>query len=316
MNFRPVLKYSNHSISWKDITMTQYSDWMAANAEAMGPFTLRDFAIPGSHDAGSLGARWGLIFGKEAAEAQDRSIYQQLLAGSRYLDLRVWWRDGDYYFYHGDAVTKTRLFDVVDDISLFALQYPKEFIIITIRIVDGESEKAYLKFRHALGPAIVRTGSLKGSRWPRAKIQDIQSQSQRIFVQGWFGNRGDTDNLCRKGIYEEKNTDFLMIFNELKKQAAGMPKDGLWIWHIAPPYSFWKDAPLGFSLESNARIFNYPFFNEKLSSGELLKYNLSIVNCDFIGELDWVGACLRHNKHRLNQLTGKKPNAPGQFALE
>ena len=87
-----------------------------------------------------------------------------------------------------------------------------------------------------------------------------------------------------------------------------MPDRSLWVWHISAPYYF-----TGPSLKE-AAASRFKQFDRLLSSGELTQYRLNILNCDFIGYLDWTGACLRANGITLKPLENP-PESPGLVDL-
>ena len=81
-----------------------------------------EIVIPGSHDAGTAGFSW-------LAETQNRSIKDQLNAGTRYFDLRVQSTGKGLVFYHsvfkGNSYTEARS-DILDFLAL----NPSEFVIL------------------------------------------------------------------------------------------------------------------------------------------------------------------------------------------
>lgn len=296
--------------------MTDYKNWMTAREAEMGPFTLRDFAIPGSHDAGSKGAKVLAIFGNEAAEAQSLTVKAQLEAGSRYLDLRAKWLPDIiqenfitqvltpttpkvWVMKHGPAWTMTNMFDVLKEIREFNAAHPKEIILITLAIEGNNPDAAYLEAQKAIGPALMdeSTADLAGR-----SISNIMASKKVIYMQKW----PDSDNLLRTGIYSDAAYTPIQIYQLLKEKYNTMPSDKLWVWHIAPPYRF-----LGPSLQRMVQ-FDFDYFAPKLKSGELLPYDLNIVNCDYVGAHDWAGACIEHNDHKLQ---GLRPTAPGHISL-
>lgn len=284
--------------------MKTYPDWMSANATKIGPYTLRDLVIPGSHDAGSWGARVAKIFGREAAEAQGCSVFDQLMAGSRYLDLRAKWVNGDYYMNHGVALTNTRLSRVLEAVRAFNGRYPKEIILITLSLSGGDVGKGYERARAALGPNLMAEHPYVGATLATSSIHDILSQSQVIFMQQW----GDTKTLNRSGIYDEKAHTDQELLASMRRKINLMPDRSLWIWHITPPYYF-----TGPSLKGAAES-RFKHFDRLLSSGDLTQYRLNILNCDFIGHLDWTGACLRANDMALKHLESP-PGSPRMVHL-
>ena len=104
------------------------NDWMCKlNANKK----LRDVVLPGTHNsASSTISKWSLFSG--VAICQNLSIYQQLNAGARYLDVRVCSHKNDIMTCHG-IVKGGKLADVLDEVEVFLCDNPKEFIIFEIK---------------------------------------------------------------------------------------------------------------------------------------------------------------------------------------
>ncbi len=102
----------------QDIDAT-YADWMAQNKQLMMNSPVNEVTLLGSHDAASYNVREGNppskgylthkgkhikrnARAKDAltGQCQSASIYNQLLYGVRYLDLRICHQDGQYWGMH------------------------------------------------------------------------------------------------------------------------------------------------------------------------------------------------------------------------
>jgi hypothetical protein len=95
-------------------SLTAPIDWMQSTLDLIGKKKLGKITIPGSHDA-AMSTLTGYNFGTtENTLTQRGTIYEQLVAGSRYIDLRPVYREIDGYFTSGhyqgvdlnDALTK------------------------------------------------------------------------------------------------------------------------------------------------------------------------------------------------------------------
>jgi hypothetical protein len=109
------------------------ADWMRDRLG--GPLrdkTLKQIALPASHDAGMYGLGAQAILGK----TQDLNLHDQLAAGVRYFDLRPRWADNDLYLCHG-PITGPKLDEVLADVRRF--------------LAEGHRELAILKFSHYSG---------------------------------------------------------------------------------------------------------------------------------------------------------------------
>ena len=130
--------------------------WMSDLSSIIGDRPINQIAIPGSHDSGTsaitplspiapdqdvtdrLNYLWsipavGLATNAVIAgwsKSQHLTILDQLIAGIRYLDLRVVLSGSDYYICHGMYSWN---FDVVvADVKKFVAEFPKEIIIFDI----------------------------------------------------------------------------------------------------------------------------------------------------------------------------------------
>ncbi|KAJ7378207.1 PI-PLC X domain-containing protein 2 [Desmophyllum pertusum] len=129
-----------------------YSRWMEnlPNEKQLCP--LKDLVIPGSHDSGtffldqnmeigpdesSTIQTLGSIFGKIAKSVvhswsvtQSMTIYEQLLSGIRYLDLRVAYRaeDNEIHILHG--LYGWAIQRVLEEVNRFVANYPNEIVIL------------------------------------------------------------------------------------------------------------------------------------------------------------------------------------------
>ena len=64
------------------------NQWMAELIQVAPEVKLRDLVIPGTHDSASYSLSSWTLF-SAAGRTQNVSVYEQLLRGARYLDLRV-----------------------------------------------------------------------------------------------------------------------------------------------------------------------------------------------------------------------------------
>lgn len=63
-------------------------------------------------------------------------VYDQLVDGIRYVDLRSGWYDGDWVTYHFQIGDKIK--DILSDINLFLDLHPGELIILELSHFDGD----------------------------------------------------------------------------------------------------------------------------------------------------------------------------------
>ncbi|KAF2473247.1 PLC-like phosphodiesterase [Lindgomyces ingoldianus] len=115
------------------------TDWMQQGLGSLGNRTLKQICMPGSHDAGMSTYKPGTIGANFAnTQAQYLDLYQQLMTGSRYFDLRPVISNGQWVSGHYSEVEGVwlggngqSLSDMVKQINDFTSQY-KELIIINL----------------------------------------------------------------------------------------------------------------------------------------------------------------------------------------
>lgn len=93
---------------------------------------LTNIVIPGSHDAGTKGMMW-------MAETQDKSVADQLDAGTRYLDLRVKLKKGELVINH-TVINGQKLSIVLKQINTFLFHHPTETVLIDFQKFAGDDE--------------------------------------------------------------------------------------------------------------------------------------------------------------------------------
>ncbi|KAL2084394.1 hypothetical protein ACEWY4_019912 [Coilia grayii] len=87
---------------------------------------ISDITIPGTHDTMAL-------HGGPAAECQAWSLADQLRAGIRYLDLRVFALDHTLYIMHGVVYQHTTFTTVLSTIRTFLKQYRSEAVFVRVK---------------------------------------------------------------------------------------------------------------------------------------------------------------------------------------
>lgn len=82
------------------------SNWMRNMKSLLENRTLKQIVIPGSHDAAMSVTEYCASFASECnTKTQNKSVYDQLLAGSRFFDLRPLKFDGEFVTGHYDHMT-------------------------------------------------------------------------------------------------------------------------------------------------------------------------------------------------------------------
>ncbi len=93
---------------------------------------LTDIVIPGSHDAGTKGMMW-------MAETQDKSVADQLRAGTRYIDLRVKSKKGKLVINH-TVVNGQELSVVLNEVNDFLSGHQTETVLIDFQKFTGDDD--------------------------------------------------------------------------------------------------------------------------------------------------------------------------------
>ncbi|CAG2170517.1 unnamed protein product [Oppiella nova] len=117
--------------------------WMENSLHSIGHKRLDEIAIPGAHDSGCY-HKYGLnnIPTKSIyLYAQDESIFDQLVYGIRYVDIRVGHQEDDYQsltieeplqIIHGQWMCEHSVRRILQDIKAFLMAAPKEVVIFDI----------------------------------------------------------------------------------------------------------------------------------------------------------------------------------------
>ncbi|NES66488.1 MAG: phosphatidylinositol-specific phospholipase C domain-containing protein [Okeania sp. SIO2D1] len=134
---------------WSSTSLiTNGSDWMGDHLSVLGNKTLKEIALPASHDSGMyIGGLDPAVLGK----TQVLNIYEQLSYGIRYYDLRPYWDGSDFYIYHGfDFIKGPKLSEVLADIQKFMNEGHREVAIFKFSHYNSFSNDIYKKMVDAI----------------------------------------------------------------------------------------------------------------------------------------------------------------------
>ncbi len=104
--------------------ITDRANWMRDRLPQLGAKKMKQLFIPGSHDAAMYTGGFSTL-----GKTQELSIYDQLLSGQRFFDLRVEWND-PYFDLHHNGINGPRLSDVLNQIARFCLEGHRELVIL------------------------------------------------------------------------------------------------------------------------------------------------------------------------------------------
>lgn len=114
------------------------ANWMKDKFHVLKRKTLAELTLPGTHDSGcyqmaAADGFWkkiGLPLAKNISTTQEKNVYQQLLGGIRYFDLRPYLYKNELYIHHNQVIG-SRLSKVLMDIRRFVdASGRKELIIL------------------------------------------------------------------------------------------------------------------------------------------------------------------------------------------
>ncbi|WP_194165807.1 phosphatidylinositol-specific phospholipase C domain-containing protein [Shewanella sp. YLB-07] len=107
------------------------STWMIDIPESK---SIYEISIPGTHRSGN-------IYGGPINKTQTLSITQQLNSGIRFLDIELIHKYGSFVVPDGTLFHETMFGEILDEVSLFLLQNPSEFIFINVSGYDKHKNK-------------------------------------------------------------------------------------------------------------------------------------------------------------------------------
>lgn len=146
-------------------------EWMTGLPMTVAQVPFNGLAIPGSHDSGAYNltreiAHWDKFvqdlyesFGDEHFKdilraytiTQSMTIYEQLKAGIRYLDMRIAAKENitqDWFFYHKLYGFSAQ--DMLEETRDFLVQHPKEVVILDFQHFAHFTELHHNQFRYFL----------------------------------------------------------------------------------------------------------------------------------------------------------------------
>jgi hypothetical protein len=177
------------------------SRWMSDNLGALSSRTLRQVAVPGSHDAGMYRGDFVSGYG----QTQDTGLYGQLSQGSRYFDLRPEWKDGEAVMHHGTSVDIPGVTEVLGwvgvstDVDIVGPPVSELLADVQHFMKEGHRELVILKFSHfsdfndaryaslaaqvaaALGPWLF-TGDAQGRRLAEIPLGELLGGGGKVAV--------------------------------------------------------------------------------------------------------------------------------------
>lgn len=263
--------------------------------------SIHELVIPGSHDSFAydfkiLGPnesgmpRIANLFIKLWAKCQSKTIYEQLLMGIRYFDIRITKYNGEYYTIH--SLIAVPVNQIIHDILLFIDTFPTEKIILDFNhlyIDDVKEFEEYLKFQ--IGDKAVSNnndnivaaiGTLDKPLFVFVDDDNTSFFNSDILKSFWH----DTNdvNLLTTSMSEESKEGLLRITQAILTPTQTDVLLGIFLFFIFP------SSLKALTYKNKQRIYDYL---------ELDIQNKNIIITDFVDE-DYVDLCIRENVRRAN----------------
>lgn len=263
--------------------------------------SIHELVIPGSHDSFAydfkiLGPnesgmpRIANLFIKLWAKCQSKTIYEQLLMGIRYFDIRITKYNGEYYTIH--SLIAIPVSQIIHDILLFIDTFPTEKIILDFNhlyIDDVKEFEEYLKFQ--IGDKAVSNnndnivaaiGTLDKPLFVFVDDDNTSFFNSDILKSFWH----DTNdvNLLTTSMSEESKEGLLRITQAILTPTQTDVLLGIFLFFIFP------SSLKALTYKNKQRIYDYL---------ELDIQNKNIIITDFVDE-NYVDLCIRENVRRAN----------------
>lgn len=273
--------------------------WMGDHAAQLGEKSLKYLVIPGTHDSGTYSIRSDSAYGPDREEWQDwlnrlaytpafggiagnivanwsrtqpSRISAQLNAGIRYFDIRVALHDLTLCVTH--TLLGAPLSEILDDVSTFIKQNPKEIVILDFNHFYGMSSIYYKIFRDSL-QYIFGNKVVPSTFGPNSKIKEILGAGHQVIIlldkgvpelqgYGWSGNKirsiwrppaQDVDALLQRmeGELNRARTDEeqLMVLQAVLTPDGAMGAKGV------VPGQFWPGSLAEVAHRINARALDF-----------------------------------------------------------
>ena len=285
---------------------TKHENWMRDHNATIGARHLSEIVLPGSHDAGCSRIRRPL--GNITSQTQGLEIYDQLMAGSRYFDLRAWQdTDKTWRIYHGKDWSTVSLQNAVDQLSLFLSKHPREVVLVSLLledqpgVFDGKLKGAWQMVFDKLHPYHLNYEDQDGAprdfsrvtpdflfglgknlllfSWGQAQSWTYKnSDGQVIHASPWSSGRGTHMDL--DGVFvDDAAASAQDIYGAYQRYTR--PQGGCWILHTNTPWQFKLavDSIYAKHFRNTPQLASY--FNSRAMG--LPKAN--IVNIDYVGDV-------------------------------
>ena len=239
----------------KALEGNEYSRWMEKLPSEKQLSPLKDLVIAGSHNSGtfSLDKNMGIgpdkssvirtlasIFGKVAksvvynwAVTQSMTIYEQLLSGIRYLDLRVAYRTADKKIRVIHGLFGCTIDQVLDEVNQFLAKYPKEIVILHFQHFYNMNQAAHKTLADTLDASFSKILRAPGGQGPNVTLQEMWGNEEKVIIIYHDYDVVDTypcfwpPHLICSPWPNTDDTNQLLEFLNKKSEASSVSEDAL-----------------------------------------------------------------------------------------
>ena len=261
--------------------------------------SIHELVIPGSHDSFAydfkiLGPnesgmpRIANLFIKLWAKCQSKTIYEQLLMGIRYFDIRITKYNGEYYTIH--SLIAIPVNQILHDILLFIDTFPTEKIILDFNhlyIDDVKEFEEYLKFQIGDKAVSNNNDNIVAAIGTLDKPVFVDDDNTSFFnsdiLKSFWHDTNDV-NLLTTSMSEESKEGLLRITQAILTPTQTDVLLGIFLFFIFP------SSLKALTYKNKQRIYDYL---------ELDIQNKNIIITDFVDE-NYVDLCIRENVRRAN----------------
>lgn len=252
----------------------QPSTWMRDSLHIIGHKTLQELVLPGTHDSGAYSFTNQIMPGSVSGavhkiisigsglltksinkmeKTQVLTVYKQLKAGTRYLDLRAGYINHDWYIYHCHTGPKVK--DVLKDVKKFLSKHECEVVIIEISHFRNGSPESYKKLNGIIEEELSEYFLYKETPL-NTPLFTLISSSQRALVcvpKIHTMSEGLWNNNIIKNTYPNKNNiKQIRKYNEDLVSMFPLEKKLLKIsWIYTPAFSDIKDHLIDTAVDVN-----------------------------------------------------------------
>lgn len=228
-----------------------YPDWMFLLDKRLKDFKLNMLCYPGTHDSAVYNKiktdiaiegqpnwmKYLQIINKYIYNithkidnwtiTQDNRIYQQLIHGIRYFDIRIGYNKEQDKFYGIHTFAESTIDDIFMDFKSFCIDYPNEIILIKLTCDDLPMNKLIDIINKYIYDNILLNKTNKNI-FNKYSINKMNEENKQIFIfnnkyqkyyyelhpEPFYGNWINSSNMCYKSSEFRKQLQHFKLFDE------------------------------------------------------------------------------------------------------